>query len=53
MTDFRKVSELDPDHVDAAREVRLHQMRSSKPGGLESAGPAPKAGGFFGKLFKR
>lgn len=54
MADFRKVAELDPDHVDAAREVRLHQMRSSKPGGLEQAAPASKsAGGFFGKLFKR
>lgn len=54
MTDFRRVAELDPDHVDAAREVRLHQMRASKPGGLESTpAPASKAGGFFGKLFKR
>lgn len=53
MADFRVVVELDPDHVDAAREVRLQQMRASKPGGLETAPAAPKAGGLFGKLFKR
>lgn len=54
IADFRVVAGLDPDHVDAAREVRLHQMRASKPGGLEPAAtPAPKAGGLFGKLFKR
>ena len=52
MDDFRAVAELDPDHVDAAREVRLHAMRAAKPG--ESTAPAQtKAGGFFGKLFKR
>jgi tetratricopeptide (TPR) repeat protein len=53
MADFRVVSELDPDHVDAAREVRLHAMRASRPGGLENQAAAPKAGGLFGKLFKR
>ena len=53
MSDFRTVAELDPDHVDAAREVRLHQMRASKPGAIEGAPAAPKAGGLFGKLFKR
>ncbi len=52
MNDFRTVAELDPDHVDAAREVRLHQMRASKPG-FSEAPPASKAGGLFGKLFKR
>lgn len=53
IADFRVVAALDPDHVDAARELRLHQLRASKPAGLQSVAAAPKAGGLFGKLFKR
>lgn len=59
--DFRKALELNARNVDAAREVRLYEMRGGK------AGPDPEAskpksssdassknvGALFGKLFKR
>jgi tetratricopeptide (TPR) repeat protein len=64
--DFRRAAELNPRNIDAAREVRLHQMRggrpSSKPPGAASNRPGPmaprpeenaKPGGIFGRLFKK
>lgn len=49
--DFSRALELNPRNIDAAREVRLYQMRSkNKP---EEAPPKDAGGGLFGKLFKR
>ena len=60
--DFRRVVDLNPRNIDAAREVRLQNMR----GGRASTPPPPKArtgppkteeappkGGLFGRLFKK
>jgi Flp pilus assembly protein TadD len=61
--DFRQVVELNPRNIDAAREVRLHNMR----GGRQSTPPArrsspippnprndaPHKSGLFGRLFKK
>ncbi|MDB4946174.1 MAG: tetratricopeptide repeat protein [Labilithrix sp.] len=48
--DFGRAAELNPRNVDAAREVRLHRMRTEK----KDAAKAPEsAGGFFARLFKR
>jgi tetratricopeptide (TPR) repeat protein len=57
--DFKRVTELNPRNIDAAREVRLHNMR----GGRGSTPPPPPAksggqedaqkGGLFGRLFKK
>jgi curved DNA-binding protein CbpA len=66
LRDFRAVVELNPRHIDAAREVRLHEMRSTgksnKPA-MSRPTPTPtpprnsdsgdKSGGLFGKLFKK
>lgn len=57
--DFKKAAELNPRNLDAAREVRLHNMRgtstSGRPAGRPSGKPAaPETlGGLFGKLFKK
>jgi curved DNA-binding protein CbpA len=66
--DFRWVLERNPKHLDAAREVRLYEMRKGpapRPGpvprtaaGPQRTGPqkveeAKKDGGLLGKLFKR
>jgi curved DNA-binding protein CbpA len=67
--DFRYIAERDPRHVDAQRELRLHEMTrtSSKPAGNKPGGgagdagrmrrtshpPPPEKGGFFGKFFKK
>ncbi|HEY8079830.1 MAG TPA: hypothetical protein VIF62_37120, partial [Labilithrix sp.] len=61
MKDFKKVVELDPRNLDAAREVRLHNIRGGTkppPGGGGGGGgrgkPQPETlGGLFGKLFKK
>lgn len=47
LADFREVLELEPSHVDAARELRLHAMRSTS-----STGGGDSARGLFGKLFR-
>jgi len=54
IADFRRVIELNPRNVDAAREVRIHEMRrdraaAAKPNEAEESG----LGGFWKKLFKR
>ena len=60
--DFRKVGELNPRNIDAAREVRLHTMRAGASGVVQegktrdSSPPPPKAGekpGLLGRLFKK
>lgn len=40
--DFKRVTELNPHHIDAAREVRLHQMRGGGRIGSGSAPPGPR-----------
>jgi curved DNA-binding protein CbpA len=47
MREFRYVAEHDPSNVDAARELRLHEMRKG-----QSKRPAADPG-LIGKLFKR
>lgn len=56
IADFRKVVELNPKNIDAARELRVHAMRQG--GAAKSSAPttsaeAKKEPGLFGKLFKR
>jgi tetratricopeptide (TPR) repeat protein len=64
--DFKRVVDLNPRNIDAAREVRLHQMRGGRgsnppPPMARSSTPPPKAksaearqkGGLFGRLFKK
>jgi tetratricopeptide (TPR) repeat protein len=58
--DFRKAADLNPRNIDAAREVRLHEMRLQRgsvpppPGKREPKSDPPKQpGGLFGKLFKK
>lgn len=48
MKDLKRAVELNPHNLDAAREIRLHGMRSA------STPPKPDSiGGLFGKLFKK
>ncbi|MEY2931000.1 MAG: hypothetical protein RL033_1749 [Pseudomonadota bacterium] len=47
--EYRYVAERDPSNVDAARELRLHEMRK----GNSKQPPAAGEAGLFGKLFKR
>jgi cytochrome c-type biogenesis protein CcmH/NrfG len=47
MREYRHVAENDPSNVDAAREIRLHDMRRA-----HSKQPAADPG-LFGKIFKR
>jgi DnaJ-domain-containing protein 1 len=61
--DFRWVLDRNPKHLDAAREVRLHEMRKGPGAHPAPAGPArpppkkpegpKKDGGILGKFFKR
>ena len=67
--DFKRVVDLNPRNIDAAREVRLHQMRggggstpppppslarkSPLPPKPDETRPKPKNGGLFGRLFKK
>jgi curved DNA-binding protein CbpA len=59
MADFARAAELNPNNVDAVREVRIHKMRQerSAPAGSpkkdDEAGTDAGVGGFFRKLFKR
>jgi len=47
MTDFGRALELNPSNIEAARELRIHNMRK-----VDKA-PEPSEGGFFKRLFKR
>jgi hypothetical protein len=56
--DFRKAMELNPRNIDAAREVRLWDMRtgskgSPEPPPVKGKDPPKGSGGLLGKLFKR
>jgi tetratricopeptide (TPR) repeat protein len=56
--DFKKTAELNPNHVDAVREVRLFHLRGgrSNPPPAVTAGPTTARdaiGGIFGKMFKK
>jgi tetratricopeptide (TPR) repeat protein len=59
--DFKRAMELNPRNIDAAREVRLHQMRSSgsapAPERPSPDAPRPedaaKNNSIFGRLFKK
>jgi tetratricopeptide (TPR) repeat protein len=57
--DFKRVVEINPRNIDAAREVRLHQMRgrrgSAPPPAPARSGGADdgQKGGLFGRLFKK
>lgn len=59
--DFVRASELDPNHIDAQREIRLYRMRTEKsaptPAKPKRVDAAPDedagVGAFFRKLFKR
>lgn len=44
MRDFRAIAELDPHHVEAARELRLHRMRAAS---------SEASDGLFGRFFKK
>lgn len=49
LREFRFVADNDPSNLDAARELRLHEIRRHNA----PAEQAPKEGGLFGRLFKR
>lgn len=56
--DFTRAASLNPKNIDAAREVRLYEMRKGKkPGPATDKGSAPggadPGGGLFNKFFKR
>jgi curved DNA-binding protein CbpA len=57
--DFSTAAELNPNNVDAVREVRIYRMRQERStpgdGAKKPAGAADEGGvgGFFKKLFKR
>jgi curved DNA-binding protein CbpA len=59
MADFARAAELNPNNVDAVREVRIHKMRQERgaPAGGAKKDAATDSdagvGGFFRKLFKR
>ena len=48
LREFRFVAENDPSNLDAARELRLHEIRRQNP-----PEQPPPEGGLFGRLFKR
>ena len=53
-SDFERAAALDPQNIDAAREVRLFAMRQSNPATSKPPSkPDGEEGGFFRKLFKR
>lgn len=59
--DFKRAASINPNNVDAVREVRLYYMRggrSSPPSNAPhlrpgTAPPPAEKGGFFGRLFKK
>jgi predicted TPR repeat methyltransferase len=56
LADFRLVAEINPRNIDAAREVRLHEMRTG--GGAKAPRPPgtpepPEGSGVMNKIFKR
>ncbi len=60
LADFRLVAEINPRNIDAAREVRLHEMRVREGGSPKAQRPGsggapdnPEGGGLLNKIFKR
>ena len=53
MADFARAADLNPNNVDAVREVRLYKMRQEKAAPAAAAPEGEGVGGFFRKLFKR
>jgi tetratricopeptide (TPR) repeat protein len=57
MRDFRRTAELNPKNIDAAREVRLYAMRTSRPSmpAVRASDAPPKSDdkGLLGRLFKK
>ena len=54
--DFKRASEINPRNIDAAREVRLYQMRGGAPADEPSAPAKPHDSGkpgILGRLFKK
>jgi curved DNA-binding protein CbpA len=55
--DFSRVVDLDPNNIDAVREVRIYKMRQQnqekKNDDAADKGAAEGVGGFFRRLFKR
>ena len=49
LREFKLVADNDPSNLDAAREIRLHEMRK----GGSKRPPGDGEAGLFGKLFKR
>ncbi len=65
MVDFREAAELNPRNIDAAREVRLYEMRTATGRSPSTSPPEPResdrpvdwkhdgVGQIFGRLFKK
>jgi tetratricopeptide (TPR) repeat protein len=64
LRDFRRVIELNPRNIDAARELRLHWMRGGRPSSSDRPSAPPRPGsstkppdaakaGLLGRLFKK
>lgn len=51
LREFRFVAENDPSNLDAAREIRLRDIRKNAP--PPEPAPGEGGGGLFGRLFKR
>jgi molecular chaperone DnaJ len=49
---FHEAVQIDPSFIEASRELRLIEMRKSKPGSKPSP-PEPPRGGLMGKIWKR
>ncbi len=53
MADFNRVAEINPSNIDAAREIRIHAMRSQEKMAPPSSDEKSGLGGALRKLFKR
>ena len=58
LRDFRNITDRNPKHVDAQREIRIYTMRKasgtpSTPPPSKRDGKSEPPGGFFGRLFKK
>lgn len=58
LRDFRYITDRNPKHVDAQREIRIYTMRKasgtpSTPPPSKRDGKSEPPGGFFGRLFKK
>jgi tetratricopeptide (TPR) repeat protein len=53
--DFQKVNQLNPKNIDAQRELRLYEMRGSRPAPSQAPAQTPVAQkpGLFQKFFKK